>query len=204
MKNEKFERLLSTIRKENVDEKVVAQARDRVWKSLADARPAAMQASPHTLRTCQDFQSLLPAYTAKQLAPARVMLFEDHVHACVACRHALERARDGERQQVWKLETRRSSSRVWAWMMGAAAVAAVIIVAFAFTNGLLPGQNAIRAEVQTVDGSLYSVAGDNVRVIPAGYKIRGNDEIRTAKGSTAVVRLDDGSLVEIGPRADLS
>jgi len=209
MKNDKFERLLSTIRNENVDEKVVAQARDRVWKSLIDkstleASPAAEQATPHTLRTCEDFQSLIPAYTAKQLAPARVMLFEDHVHACVACRHALERAKDGERQQVWKLETRRSGSRIWAWTMGAAAVAAVVVVAFAFTNGLVPGQNAVRAEVQNVDGSLYSVDGDNVRVIPAGYKIRSRDEIRTAKGSTAVVRLDDGSLVEMGPRADLS
>jgi hypothetical protein len=88
--------------------------------------------------------------------------------------------------------------------MGAAAVAAVVIVAFAFSNGLFPGQNAVRAEVQTVDGSLYTVNGTDVRMIPAGYKIRGNDEIRTAKGSTAVVRLLDGSLVEMGPRADLS
>jgi len=203
MKNEKFERLLSTIRNENVDEKIVAEARDRVWKSITEAGPA-IQAIPHTLRTCEDFQLLIPAYMAKQLVPARVMLFEDHVHACVACRYALERARHGERQQVWKLDTRRSSSRVWAWTMGAAAVAVIVIVAFAFTNSLLPGQNAVRAEIQTVDGSLYSVDGDNVRFIPAGYKIRTRDEIRTAKGSTAVVRLDDGSLVEMGPRADLS
>ena len=204
MKNEKFEHLLSTIRNEKLDEKVVAQARDRVWKSMLDANPAATQARPHTLRCCEDFQSLIPAYVAKQLAPARVMLFEDHVHACVACRHALERARDGERRQVWKIDTRRSGSRVWAWTMGAVAVAAVVIVALAFTYDVLPGQNAVRAEVQTVDGSLYSVDGDNVRLIPTGYKIRSRDEIRTAKGSTAVVRLDDGSLVEIGPRADLS
>jgi len=204
MKNDNFERLLSTIRNENVDEKVVAQARDRVWKSMAESSPSAGQASPHTLRTCEDFQSLIPAYVAKELVPARVMLFEDHVHACVACRHALECVTDGERQQVLKLDTRRSSSRIWAWTMGAAALAAVIVVAFALTNGLIPGQNTVRAEVQNVDGSLYSVDGDNVRVIPAGYKIRSRDEIRTAKGSTAVVRLDDGSLVEMGPRADLS
>ena len=209
MKNQKFERLLSTIRNENVDEKVVAEARDRVWKSLIEkstleASPAATQASPHTLRTCEDFQSLIPAYVAKQLAPGRTMLFEDHVHACVACRHALQRARDGERQQVWQLDTRRSRSRVWGWAMGAAAVAAAVIVALAFTNGLLPGQNAIRAEVQTVDGSLYTVNGPAVHIVPAGYKIRTSDEIRTAKGSTAVVRLLDGSLVEMGPRADLS
>ena len=203
MKNEKFDRLLSTIRNASVDEKVVAQARDRVWKSIAKAAPAT-PASPHILRTCEDFQSLIPAYLAKQLVPARALLFEDHVHTCVACRHALENARGGERQQVWKVEPKRSRSLGWRWAMGAAAVAAVIVVAFAFSNGLLPGQHAVRAEVQAVDGALYAVNGADVHLIPAGYQIKNGDEIRTAKLSTAVVRLLDGSLVEMGSRADIS
>lgn len=203
MKNEKFDRLLSTIRNENVDEKVVAQAGDRVWKSIAQATPATA-ASSHTLRTCNDFQSLISGYLAKRLARARAMLFEDHVHACVACRHALERARDGERQPVWKVEPKRSHSVGWRWAMAAAAVAAVALVTFAFSNGMLPGQHSVRAEVQAVDGALYAVNGEEVRLIPAGYQIRNGDEIRTAKSSTAVVRLLDGSLVEIGPRADVS
>lgn len=203
MKNEKFDRLLSEIRNENVDEKVVAQAGDRVWKSIAEAVPAT-RTSPHILRSCDDFQSLIPAYVAKQLAPARALLFEDHVHACVACRHALESTRDGERQQVWKFEPKRSRSLGWRWAMAAVAVSAVALVAFAFSNGLLPGQHPIRAEVQTVDGALYAVNGEDVHIIPAGYQIRNGDEIRTAKTSTAVVRLLDGSLVEMGPRADLS
>ena len=50
MKNEKFEHLLSTIRNEKVDDKIVAEARDRVWKSITEAGPA-VQATPHTLRT---------------------------------------------------------------------------------------------------------------------------------------------------------
>ena len=203
MKNEKFDRLLSEIRNESVDDKVVAQASDRVWKSIAEAGPATI-ASPHILRKCEDFQSLIPDYLAKQLAPARALLFEDHVHACVACRHAVKRARDGERQQVWKLEPKRSRSLGWGWAMAAAAVSAVALIAFAFSNGLLPGQHTIRAEVQAVDGALYAVSGEDVHIIPAGYQIRNGDEIRTAKTSTAVVRLLDGSLVEMGARADLS
>jgi ferric-dicitrate binding protein FerR (iron transport regulator) len=203
MKNEKFDRLLSKIRNESVDEEVVAQASERVWKSIAEAAPAAV-ASPHILRTCDDFQSLIPVYLAKELAPARALLFEDHVHACVACRHGLERARDGEHQQVWKLEPKRPRAFGWGWVTGAAAVAAVVVVAFAFSNGLLPGQHAVRAEVQAVDGALYAVNGEDVRLVPAGYQIKNGEEIRTAKLSTAVVRLLDGSQVEMGPRADLS
>ena len=67
-----------------------------------------------------------------------------------------------------------------------------------------PGQHAVRGAVQNVDGSLYAVSDEQVRVIPAGYQIRNGDEIRTAKGSNAVVRLLDGSLVEMGERSDLS
>jgi hypothetical protein len=201
MKNDKFDHLLSTIRNENVDEKVIAEASDRVWKSIAEASPDT-SASPRTLRSCEDFQSLIPVYLAKQLLPARSLLFEDHVHSCVACRHALELAREGERQQVWKPS--RSHSFGWRWALSTAAVAAVIVVAFGFYNGLMPSQQAARAEVQAVDGALYAVNGEDVHLIPAGYQVKNGDEIRTAKLSTAVVRLSDGSLVEMGPRADLS
>ena len=204
MKNEKFDRLLSEIRNEQVDDQVVAQAGERVWKSIAGAGPTA-DLSTHTLRSCEDFQALIPGYLGKQLAPARALLFEDHVHACVACRHALERARDGEVQTVWRIESKRPDSISWRWAMGAAAVFAVAVVAaLALSNGLLPGQHSVRAAVQTVDGSLYTGSGAEMRVIPVGYQIRNGDEIRTAKGSTAVVRLLDGSLVEMGERSDIS
>lgn len=200
MKGEKFDQLLSTIRNGEVPEAVVDRAAERVWKSIAsEADP-----SPHSLHTCGDFQALIPGYLAKQLTPARALLFEDHVHACVACRHALDRKRNGELQPVWRLETKRRTWPAWRWAMSAVAVAAVVLVAFAVSNGFFPGQHPVRAAVQAVDGSLYAEDGDNMRVIPAGYEIRNGDEIRTAKGSTALVRLLDGSLVEMRERSDLA
>jgi hypothetical protein len=203
MKNEKFDRLLSEIQNEPVDDQIVVQAGERVWKSITATGPTA-DLSTHTLRSCEDFQALIPGYLGKELAPARALLFDDHVHACVACRHAVERAREGELQTVWRVETGRPSARAWRWAMGAAAVIAVAVAGLAFNSGMLPGQHSIRAAVQTVDGSLYSGSGAEMRVIPVGYEIRNGDEIRTAKGSRAVVRLLDGSLVEMGERSDLS
>ncbi|HEV2398315.1 MAG TPA: FecR domain-containing protein [Candidatus Sulfotelmatobacter sp.] len=200
MKDEQFDRLLSTIRNEEVPESALAQASDRVWKSITGNPDSSSQA----LRTCNDFQQLIPGYLAKQLSPARALLFEDHVHACVTCRHALERKRDGEQQQVWHFRAQRTRFPFWRWTMAVATVAAVIVVAFSISNGLFPGQHPVRAAVQNVDGSLYAVDGDTAHIIPAGYEIRNSDEVRTAKGSTAVVRLIDGSLVEMGERADLS
>lgn len=200
MKDEKLDQLLSTIRNEVLPEAVVTQARERIWKSIAtDTDP-----SPLSLRTCGDFQALIPGYLAKQLVPARALLFEDHLHTCVACRHALDRKKNGELQPVWRLETRRSSLPGWRWTMSTAAVAAVVVVAIAISNGFFPGQHPVRASVQTVDGSIYAIDGNNMRVIPVGYEIHNGDEIRTAKGSTAVVRLLDGSLVEMDERSDLA
>jgi hypothetical protein len=202
MKNEKFDRMLSAIRNEQVDDKVVAQAGERVWTSLAKTPVADL--STRKLRSCEDFQALIPEYLGKRLAEGRVLLFEDHTHACVACRHAVDRVRGGELQAVWQPQVRGRRLRVWRWTMAATALAAAAFVALALSMGILPGQRVVRGVVQNVDGSLYAVTGDTVHIVPAGYQVRSGDEIRTAKGATAVVRLVDGSLVEMGERAEIS
>ena len=101
MSDHKFDRLLSDIRNEAIDDRVVAEASDRVWNSLS-ASPSA-QFSVQKLRSCEDFQALIPAYLEKALPEARGLLFQDHVHQCVACRRAVEQARRGEMQIVLQL-----------------------------------------------------------------------------------------------------
>jgi len=206
MSDQKFDRLLSGIRNEQVDEQVVSQAGKRVWAAISGSANAAL--SMHKLRSCEDFRGLIPEYLGESLPEARRLLLEDHVHQCVACRHAVEQARAGELQPVWQPELSLAASAerrfpVWRWAMGAVAAVVVAVAGLALVNGLFPGQHAIRGAVQNVDGSLYAVSDDQVRVIPAGYQIRNGDQIRTAKGSNAVVRLLDGSLVEMSERSDL-
>ncbi len=205
MSDHKFDRLLSEIRNEHVDDQLVSQAGERVWSSITSPVP---ELSVHKLRSCEDFQTLIPAYLEKSLPAARRLLFEDHLHQCVACRHAVKQVRKGELQPAWQPELKpKTSSRgfpLWQWAMGAAAAIVVAVAGLALINGLFPGQHAIRGAVQNVDGSLYAVSYEQVRVIPAGYQIRNGDEIRTAKGSNAVLRLLDGSLVEMSERSDLS
>lgn len=206
MSDRKFDQLLSEIRNEHVEDQMVSQAGKRVWSSITGSSTAEL--SLHKLRSCEDFRSLIPAYLGKNLPEARRLLFEDHVHQCVECRHAVEEVRNGELQPMLRPDVRRKSTSralpVWQWAMAAAAIIVVAFATFASVNGLFPGQHGIRGAVQNVDGLLYAVSDDQMRMIPAGYQIRNGDEIRTAKGSNAVVRLLDGSLVEMGERSDLS
>ena len=202
MTNDKFDRMLSQIRNERVDDNVVERAGDRVLNSLVGSSSADL--STHRLRSCDDFQALIPEYLRRQLPKARALLFEDHIHACVACRHAMERARDGESQTVLRPGIRRRRSPILGWAMAATAAAAIAFGAVSLSIGIFPGQHVVRGSVENVTGSAYAVVGEQVQMISAGYQIRSGDEIRTAKGSRAVVRLLDGSLVEMGERADMS
>jgi ferric-dicitrate binding protein FerR (iron transport regulator) len=201
MKDQKFDRLLSEIRNEQVDDKTVTGAGERVWNSIAGSTA---EIATRRLRGCEDFQALMPEYLGKQLPESRALLLEDHMHACVACRHALEHRRGGELETIWRPRARRPAFPVWRWTFSATAAAAIALAAVALSMGIFPGQHVVRGAVQNVDGSLYAVTGNQVRMIPAGYQVRNGDEIRTAKASRAVVRLLDGSLVEMGERADLS
>jgi ferric-dicitrate binding protein FerR (iron transport regulator) len=216
MSDHKFDQFISEIRNEQVNDGIVSEAGERVWSSISGSPVAEL--GRNTLRSCEDFKALIPAYLGQSLGEPRRLLFEDHVHQCVACRRGVEQARRGEVQAAWRLAVRskmrpqieiraQKASRgfpVWQWAMGAVAAGVVAVAALALANGFFPGQNVVRGDVQTVDGSLYAVSDDHVRVIAAGYKIRNGDVIRTAKGSDAVVRLLDGSLVEMGERSDLS
>jgi hypothetical protein len=201
MSNDKFDRQLTEIRNEHVDDQIVTRAGERVWRSIS-ALPASHL--NRTFRSCGDFQALIPSYLEKSLPDAHRLLFEDHIHRCIPCRKSAERTRNGGSQPAWRPRSSMAAFPVWRWAAGAAAVAMVAVAVLAVINELFPGQHAIRATVQNVDGSLYAVSDDQVRIIPAGYQIRNGDEIRTAKASNAVLRLLDGSLVEMDERSDLS
>ena len=88
------------------------------------------------------------------------------------------------------------------------ALAAVLAIALGFglitmVQEMLAG-GAKMARIEAVEGTLYRVAGDSSRPIAAGETIDEGEEVRTAKGSTAMVRMADGSLIEMSERAGFS
>jgi len=205
-----------------VDPREVEAAAARVWARLSQeaaqtgtaasvpaSSPATVTAAtatavPHGLHGCEDYQSLIPAYLRGELSPARALLVEDHTRSCVPCRRALREARDGHKTNPAASRpaaAQPADRRVWL------ALAAVLLLALGFGTTTLIQDWLTRggqmARVEAVEGSLYRVAGDSSKLLAKGAVIAEGEEIRTAKGSTAMVRMTDGSRIEMGERAGL-
>ncbi len=61
----------------------------------------------------------------------------------------------------------------------------------------------VRAEVRSIDGSAYLVSDAGDRQLTPGYQLREGDRLRTSGGTHAVLRLADGSSVEVNERSEL-
>ena len=96
----------------------------------------------------------------------------------------------------------------WTYLVrGAVAAALAAGLAIGVTgalNGLLPGQHAVRATVLSVEGTLYKVSNLGSSLVAVGTVIKNADELRTAKGSRAILRLVNGARIEMGERSDVS
>src|SRR6516225_6410690 len=77
-----LERAIAEIREEHISDELVEAAASRVWSRLSE--PA------EHIRSCADFQALLPEFRAGRLGEARTLLVRDHLRECVSCRHVFE------------------------------------------------------------------------------------------------------------------
>lgn len=166
--------------------------------------PSSTPSITGSLHGCEDFRSLIPAYLRGELSPARALLVEDHTRSCVPCRRALKEAREGNGDRGSK--ARPAAKTSWArdrrvWMP----LAAMLAIALGFglmvvIQEMLAGGSQM-ARIESVEGTLYRVGGDSSKPIQIGETIDEHEGVRTAKGSTALVRMADGSLIEMGERA---
>lgn len=196
MNNQEFEKVLDSIREEDPGTGVIDAASERVRAKL-EMRSVDMGGR---LNSCEDFQSLADAYREGSLSEARHMLVEDHLHSCVACRRFF---RGEQKASVVTMPAKRS-------MVGVAipwAIAAAVVLVAGFTLpeyfNVIFAPSGARASVASVDGELYKVSPSGLTLMTVGSTISENDQVRTAKASHAVLKLRDGSLVEVAERSDL-
>ncbi len=196
MSGQDFDRLLNSIREEDPGVDVIRAASERVRAKL-EMRAVDMGGR---LNSCEDFRALADAYREGSLTEARHLLVEDHLHSCVACRGFF---RGEPKASVVTMPARRS-------VIGVAlpwGIAAAVLLVAGFTlpeyfNVIFAPAGA-RASVVSVDGEIYRVAQNGLTLLTAGAPIAENEQVRTAKGSRAVLKLRDGSLVEVAERSDL-
>jgi hypothetical protein len=226
MKNKELNNILDQvttgIRAEQVEDATVSGATERVWARLAtetDARrmranrpqDEGAPVAADRIEGCADFQTLIPAYLGGQLSEARSLLLVDHTHECIPCRRALKQAREvrvgavapGVRRQNRKVSTYSLRPVVMRWGIAAALVIGLGLIALPLIQRYLPF-GSFDATVQAADGPVYAVTDSQTRSLNAGEKIKRGDTIRTAKDAHAVVRLGDGSLIEMKDRSEFS
>src|SRR6185436_14687312 len=88
------------------------------------------------------------------------------------------------------------------WGIAAALVIGFGLIALPLIQRYVP--IGVDATVQAADGQLYVVADSKTRALNVGEKFGRGDVIRTPKDGRAVVRLDDGSTIEMRDRSQVS
>jgi hypothetical protein len=196
-----IEKALDEIREEAIDPAVIEAARARVWTNLSGA---AQSRPVDHIRTCADFQALIPDYKANRLPESRAMLVKDHVNACVACRRVYEgkvvafpgtAAQQQPKRSLW------STNPTFRWATAAMVVVGTGLSGWYVADRLGMFNQEVPAIVQAVNGTLYRVSAGGLQPLGVGQDLPDGVEIRTAKDSGAVVRLRDGSILEMRERS---
>jgi FecR protein/Putative zinc-finger len=189
MSEDRLERALDEMKREAVDAGTLDAARARVWEKVTNAAVAG----------CAEFRPDLRAYLSGTLTGSRRVLMEDHLSRCPACRASMAEMK-GERRVI--AMPQRSPSRSMRWGTLAAAAALVLSILYlgrdTIDAWLAPG--GPRATVVSATGGLYRLPGG---ALAAGAVIGERELVRTGPGARAVLRLADGSTVDVNERTEL-
>ncbi len=189
MSEDRLERAIQEMKEDDVDAGTLEAARARVWEKVTNAGSA----------TCAEFRQDFRAYLGKELGGSRRVLVEDHLSRCPGCRARIAEMK-GERRIV--AMPLRSSSR-WVQRGALAAAAALLFAVLYLGRDAIDGMMAPggpRATVVSADGGLYRLA---VGSLEAGAAIGERESVRTGPGAHAVLRLADGSMVDVNERTEL-
>jgi hypothetical protein len=197
--NQEFDLAVTEIRNETIADPVVEAAAARVWARLAAvAAEPALETTPH-IQDCAGYQALIPELRRGSLDEGRATLLRDHLHECVACRRVFEGRPAAQAAQVVVMPAPRPRGSAYRLAAAAAIVAAAGISIWIGFDQF--GGHSGRAIVQSVNGSLFAISADGIHPLAAGAALPDGVEIRTAKDSTAMLELRDGSVVEMRERS---
>jgi hypothetical protein len=193
MSEDRLDHALQEMTDEAVDAGTLEGARARVWERV-NAGSA----------NCAEFRQDFRAYLANELGDGRRILVEDHLSRCAGCRTRIAEM-NGERTVI--AMPVRSSSR-WVKWGGLAAAAALLLSVAYLGRGTIDAMMAPggpRATVVSANSGVYLLTGlsAEARSAKADAAIGEREPVRTGPGAHAVLRLADGSTVDVNERTEL-
>jgi hypothetical protein len=152
--------------------------------------------------SCCDVRQLRTAYCGGILSDARKLVIQAHLGDCGACQRYY---RGGAESTVVDWSSPKAAHG-FAWrprVLGWALIPtfAVLVVGLFFYRAFWQVPPGVRAEVQSIDGAAYRISDAGDRQLSAGDKLQEGERFRTGGGAHAVLRLADGSSVEVNQRS---
>ena len=189
MSEDRLDKALDAMRNEEPAASDLAAAQERVWRQLAGTPSGA----------CTEFRAAMRDYSDGKLVEARRLLMEDHLGRCSECRKVFAEMK-GERTIAVMPAARRPVLNPWQrWAIAAGVAAAALYVGRDRIDSMLAPSGA-RAVVEVASGELYLLPEGTLR---QGSAIHDGEVVRTGPGARAVLRLADGSAVEVNERSEL-
>jgi hypothetical protein len=217
--DELLDRVTNRIRHETPDSSLVSEAAERVWARLSTelTEGQIVMTKQHeqveTITGCADYQALMSAYLNQELSGARRLLLEDHTRECLPCRKALKTLREahapvaevrplrgGLQGRLAALSSSQKAALRWA--VAAVLIVGVGLVATPFIERFYYSVRVLNTVVEAASGPLYRVNDSDSKVLAPGAVVAKGEKLRTAKEAGAVVKLPDGSLIEMRERSE--
>ena len=188
MSEDRLDKALEAMKGEQATPEELARAHDSAWEKLG------------TGILCVEFERQIRGYLDGQLEVNHRLLMEDHLSRCPKCRAKLAEQR-GDRKVAVMPDRRIARWPRWGTWAAAAALLLAALYAGRTQIETLLAPGGPRATVASVTGHLHRVPQG---LLQAGAEIGDEEIIRTGPDSRAVLRLADGSTVEVNERSELS
>jgi hypothetical protein len=172
-----------------------------------------------TIENCQDVQGLLHSYRAGILSEAGALLVDAHVRECGSCQSYYQSGRESvvvdwtrpslatsvaqEKAKTGKSGVKAAKGWGWALEWSWAPAMVVLLCLFLAYKAYWQVPPGVRAEVQSIDGYAYRSSEAGEYRLASGDHINEGDRLRLSGGAHAVLRLSDGSSVEVKERTAL-
>lgn len=195
---EALEQAVADLRADQPDLEAIHTAGERVWQHLSQSAP---DATVENISGCAGVRSLLAQYRGGELSAARHLVVSAHLNECVECRREAETGSRPAAFTPWSRELPIAVNHSLRWAV-AAAVLALAISGYFAANRFSAGPAGMRARVESFDGALFRVGFSGEQPLRPGDELDEGEQVRTGSGSHAMLRLRDGSLVEMNERAE--